>query len=80
VQDLDWFAQSPDLKPIDHLWDELVHWLRARPNCPTSVPDLSNYLVAEWKQFHVAMFQHLVEILPRRVEAVIAAKGAPTPY
>uniref|UniRef100_A0A0E9PP63 Uncharacterized protein n=1 Tax=Anguilla anguilla TaxID=7936 RepID=A0A0E9PP63_ANGAN len=26
------------------------------------------------------MFQNLVESLPRRVEAVIAAKGGPTPY
>jgi hypothetical protein len=31
--------------------------------------------VAEWKQVPAAMFQHLVESLPRRVEAVIAAKG-----
>jgi hypothetical protein len=31
--------------------------------------------VAEWKQDPSAMFQHLVENLPRRVEAVIAAKG-----
>jgi uncharacterized Zn-finger protein len=36
------------------------------------VPNLSNALVAEWKQVPVAM---LVESLPRRVEAVIAAKG-----
>jgi hypothetical protein len=27
-----------------------------------------------------AMFQHLLENLPKRVEAVIAAKGGPTPY
>ena len=27
-----------------------------------------------------SVFQHLVESLPRRVEAVIAAKGGPTPY
>jgi hypothetical protein len=26
------------------------------------------------------MFQHLVESLPGRVEAVIIAKGGPTPY
>jgi hypothetical protein len=44
--------------------------LRARPNRLTSVPDL-----AEWKQVPAAMFQHLVESLTRRVEAVIAAKG-----
>jgi hypothetical protein len=36
-------------------------------------------LVAEWKHVPSAMFQHLVERLPRRVEAVIEAKRATTP-
>jgi hypothetical protein len=80
VEELDWPAQSPDLNPIKHLWDELERRLQARPNHPTSVPDLTNALIAEWKQIPTAMFQHLVEILPRRVEAVIAAKRGPTPY
>ena len=44
------------------------------------LPDLTNALVAEWKQIPAAMFQNLVESLPRRVQAVIAAKGGPTPY
>ena len=34
---------------------------------------MTNALVVEWKQVPAAMFQHLVESLPRRVEAVIAA-------
>ena len=51
VEELDWPAQSPDLNPIEHLWDELERRLRARPHRPTSVPDLTNALVAEWKQF-----------------------------
>ena len=80
MEELDWPAQIPDLNHIEHLWDELKCRLRARPNCPTSVPDLTNALVAEWKQIPAAMFQHLVESLPRRVEADIAAKGGPTPY
>jgi hypothetical protein len=42
-------------------------------------PDLTNALVAEWEQVPAAMFQHLVESLPRRGEAVKAAKGGPTP-
>jgi hypothetical protein len=39
------------------------------------VPDIANAVVAEWKQVPTAMFQHLVESLLKRVEAVIAAKG-----
>jgi hypothetical protein len=44
------------------------------------MPDLTNVIVAKWKQVPAAMFHHLVESLPWRVEAVIAAKGGPTPY
>ena len=68
AEELDWPAQSPDLNPIDRR-------LRDRPNRPTSVSDLTNALVAERKQVLAAMCQHPVESLPRRVEAVIAAKG-----
>ena len=80
VEELDRLTQSPDLNSIKHLWDELERRLQASPNRPTSVPDLTNVLVAEWKQVPVAMFHHLVESLPRKVEAVIEAKGGPTPY
>ncbi|KAK3513447.1 hypothetical protein QTP70_014271, partial [Hemibagrus guttatus] len=47
VEELDWPAQSPDLNPIEHLWDELERRLRARPSRPTSVPDLTNALLEE---------------------------------
>jgi hypothetical protein len=42
------------------------------------MPDLINALLAEGNQVPAAMFQHIVESLPRRVEAVIAAKEGPT--
>jgi hypothetical protein len=74
VEELDWPAQNTDLNPIKHLWDEMELRLRARPNRPTSL-----ILVAEWTKVPAAMFQYLVESLPRRAEAVIAG-GGPTPY
>ena len=75
VEELDWPAQSPDLNSLEHLWDELQCRLRARPKRPTSVANLTNALVAELKQVPTEMFQHLVESLPRREDAVISAKG-----
>jgi hypothetical protein len=80
VEELDWPPQSPDLNPIKHLWYESEGRLHARSNHPTSVPDLTNALVAEWKHVPASMFQHLVQSHPRRMEDMIAAKGGPTPY
>ena len=51
VDELDWPAQSPDLNPIEQLWDELEQRLRARPSHPTSVCDLTNALLEEWSKF-----------------------------
>ena len=42
VEELDCPAQNPDHNPIEHLWDEFESRLRARPNHPTSVLDLTN--------------------------------------
>jgi len=33
-----------------------------------------------WSKIHINILLNLVESLPRRVEAVIAAKGGPTSY
>ena len=65
----------PDLNLIEHLWDEIERRLRARPSCPTSVPDLTNALLEEWSNIPIDTLLNLVDGLPRRVEAVIAAKG-----
>ena len=75
MEELDWPAQSLGLIPMEHLFDELERRLRARPSRPTSVPDLTNALLEEWSNISIDTLLNLVESLPRRVEAGIAAKG-----
>ena len=47
VDKLECPAQSPDLKPIEHIWDKLERRLKARPSRLTSVCDLTNMLLEE---------------------------------
>jgi protein gp37 len=56
VEKLDWPVQSPDLNTIEHLWNEMERGLRARPNQPTLVPNLTK---CSKLKVLAAMFQHL---------------------
>jgi hypothetical protein len=80
IPEMDWPAQSPDLNPIENLWDELEHRLRSRRQQPTSLTALATVLQEEWAAIPPETFRHLVEILPGRVRAVIKTKGEPTRY
>jgi len=44
------------------------------------VSDLTNALLEEWSKIPINTLINLMESLPRRVEAFIAAKGGPTSY
>jgi len=80
VEELDWPAQSPDLNIIEHLWNEFERSLRTRPSRPTSMSDLTYALLEEWSKIPINTLLNFVESLPRRVEAVTAAKGGPASF
>jgi len=77
---LPWMVQSPDLNPIENVWAELERRLRARPTAPKTKDDLFAALQDEWAAIPGAYLKALVESMPRRVRAVVAARGASTKY
>jgi hypothetical protein len=80
VRVLPWPAQSPDLNPIEHLWDVLERQIRARNPQPKSLSELKAVLQEEWLKIPQHVYRKLVESMPRRIAAVIESKGMPTRY
>ena len=48
VTRMDWPACSPDLNPIEHVWDQLGRAVRQRLNINSTLVDLRRYMLEEW--------------------------------
>ena len=75
---LDWPSQSPDLNPIEHLWAILEKQLGERRF--KTKDQLKEALRMAWSNIEVQQLRSLVESMPRRLAAIIKARGGPTKY
>ena len=72
--------RSPDCNPIEHLWDELGRAISSMDNPPQNLDELRQALLDKWAQIPVQRLQRLVASMPRRLAAIIAARGGNTRY
>ncbi len=77
---LKWPPQSPDLNPIEHLWDVVKWEIRIMNVQPTNLQQLGDTIMSIRTKISEECFQHLVESTPRRIKAALKAKGGPTRY
>ncbi|GFT41855.1 transposable element Tcb2 transposase [Trichonephila clavipes] len=73
---LPWPARSPDLSPVEHVWDQLK---RQMPSCH-SVHDLELAVQDLWVRLPQDNISCLIKSMPNPVAVYIAAGGGPTRY
>ncbi|GFV57868.1 transposable element Tcb1 transposase [Trichonephila clavipes] len=73
---LPWPARSPDLSPIEHVWDALGRQLQ--PSRDTG--ELTAQMQRLWQDLPQGVISDLIESMPRRISACIAARGGFTTY
>uniref|UniRef100_A0A3P9C5F2 NACHT domain-containing protein n=1 Tax=Maylandia zebra TaxID=106582 RepID=A0A3P9C5F2_9CICH len=78
---LEWPSQSPDLNPIENLWQDLK--TAVHKHCPSNLTELELFCKEEWARISVSRCAKLVETYPKRLKVQcvfegIAKAGNPT--
>ncbi len=72
---LKWLPQSPDLNPIEHLWDVVEREIHIMDVQLTNLQKLCDAIMTICTKISEECFQHLVESMPWRIKAVLKKKG-----
>ncbi|GFV16146.1 transposable element Tcb2 transposase [Trichonephila clavipes] len=80
IQRLVWKARSPDLNPIENVWDALRRQVAGRNYHPTNKNTLIRSLTEEWDKLPQQLLDNVVQSMVRRVECCITLHGGHIPY
>lgn len=80
IQKLQWPARSPDLNPIEHIWDMLKRKIKSASNAPQTLNELRSAAVAAWNSIPQVDVRNIIQSMPDRMQAVIRARGGNTRY
>jgi len=73
-------TRSPDLNPIEPIWDIIGRRVKARTPPVQSLNDLEQTLHQEWQRLAQVRIRHLVGSMRRRLETAIRVNGSNTHY
>lgn len=77
---MEWPPYSPDLNPIEHVWDALKRKIRCHTPVPANHNQLVEAVIVEWESIPQDIIKNLISSMPRRIHAVIRSRGGHTRY
>ena len=78
IQSMIWPSRSPDLNPIEHVWDMLGR--RVRRHIPDTIQNLRAAVQEEWALIPQEDIAKLIQSMPDRIREVLEVRGRNTHY
>ncbi|GFW13688.1 transposable element Tcb2 transposase [Trichonephila clavipes] len=71
---------SPDMNPIEHVWDALGRRVAGRQIPPQNLQELERALLEEWDRIPQLVIYSLIDSMPQRCSTLLVVRGNHTPY
>jgi hypothetical protein len=79
IEVMEWPTNSPDLNPIEHLWDTLNKRIREQQPI-RNLQHVEELLLQEWELLPQEAISNLIRSMPRRCAELIRVRGGHTSY
>ena len=81
IKPIFWPAKSPDLNPIETLWNLMKDYIQEKyPEVHRSYPRLKAAVTEAWESITYGQIEELIMSMPARSKPVIEAEGWHTKY
>ncbi|GFW74756.1 transposable element Tcb2 transposase [Trichonephila clavipes] len=77
---MEWPTCSPDLNPIEYVWDSLGRRVASHQPPPQTLQELERDLLEEWDKIPQLVINSLIDSMPQRCSTLLAVRGNHTPY
>ena len=80
IRAIPWPSCSPDMNPIEHVWNYLNRLVREHQPQPKNITELKHIIEQKWYSIPLEYIHALYNSMPRRIAALLEAKGQHTKY
>ncbi|GFU70764.1 transposable element Tcb2 transposase [Trichonephila clavipes] len=73
-------ASSPDMNPIEHVWDTLERRVAGHQPPPQTLQELEKALLEEWDRIPQLVINSHIDSMPQRCSTLLDVRGNHTSY